>query len=68
MSFVYRSYHSGLKLQYASGKLQSDINNTIPRSTKQRWKDKSIQSFWTPYPLKESGSDEERYRNINAYL
>ncbi|WP_270087237.1 hypothetical protein [Sphingobacterium sp. SYP-B4668] len=57
MSSVYRSYHSGLKLQYASGKLQSDINNTIPRSTKQRWKGKNIQSFWTPYPLKEDRLD-----------
>jgi hypothetical protein len=35
MSPAYRNYHSGIKLQYANGKLQFDVTNSIPRSTKQ---------------------------------
>jgi putative transposase len=52
----YRSYHSGVKLQYANGELQSDISKDIPRSTKQRWKAKTIHSFWSHYPLEENDS------------
>ncbi|MFA6060476.1 MAG: hypothetical protein WC756_19910 [Taibaiella sp.] len=58
MPSQYGSYHSGLKLQFADGKLQSDITRTIPRSTKQRWKGKNIGSFWTPYPLQDTLTDE----------
>ncbi|MDR6570884.1 DDE-type integrase/transposase/recombinase [Chitinophaga ginsengisegetis] len=71
MPSAYRSYHSDLKLQYASNKLQSDVTNSIPRSTKQRWKGKNIQSFWTPYPPNENRSDETellRLKKENARL
>lgn len=37
---------------------QPKLPNSIPRSTKQRWKDKDIQSFWAPYPLKDGSSDD----------
>ncbi|MBS0030636.1 DDE-type integrase/transposase/recombinase [Chitinophaga sp. 22321] len=71
MSSFYRSYHSDLKIQYANGKLHSDITRSIPRSTKQRWKGKNIQSFWAPYPLKENLPDEnqlQKLRKENARL
>ena len=60
MPISYRSYHSGVKLQYANGELQPDMTKTIPRSTKQRWKGKSVYSFWSPYPLKEDESLSEQ--------
>ncbi|MFA6059098.1 MAG: hypothetical protein WC756_12920 [Taibaiella sp.] len=49
MASPYHSYHSGLKLQFADGKLQPDISRTIPRSAKQRWKGKNIETFWALY-------------------
>ena len=58
MTSTYRSYHSDLKWQYNSGFLQKDLVYSIPRSTRKRWKDKTIQSFWAPYPVKESRADE----------
>ncbi|MFA6059051.1 MAG: transposase family protein [Taibaiella sp.] len=58
MPSQYRSYHSGLKLQFADGKMQPDITRIIPRSTKQRWKGKSIQSFWTPYLMQDALPDD----------
>ncbi|MFA6060933.1 MAG: hypothetical protein WC756_22230 [Taibaiella sp.] len=58
MSSKYRSYHSGLKLQFADGKMQPDITRTIPRSTKQRWKGKNIEFFWTPYPIQDTLPDD----------
>lgn len=54
MQSQYCSYHSGLKLQFADGKIQPDISSMILRSTKQRRKGKSIGSFWTPYPIQDT--------------
>ncbi len=71
MPSTYRSYHSGLKLLFADGKMQPDITRTIPRSTKQRWKSKNVQSFWTPYPLHDTLPDHyllQRLKKENATL
>jgi putative transposase len=71
MPAPYRSYHSGLKLQFADGKMQPDVTRTIPRSTKQRWKGKSIGSFWTPYPISDTLSNDyllQRLKKENAKL
>lgn len=71
MPAQYRSYHSGLKLQFADGKMTPEITKIIPRSTKQRWKNKSIQSFWTPYPISDTLSDDyllQRLKKENAKL
>jgi putative transposase len=71
MPAPYRSYHSGLKLQFADGKMQPDVTRTIPRSTKQRWKGKNIESFWTPYPISDTLSNDYlllRLKKENATL
>ncbi|MFA6060915.1 MAG: hypothetical protein WC756_22140, partial [Taibaiella sp.] len=71
MPSPYRSYHSGLKLLFADGKMQPDITRTIPRSTKQRWKGKNIQSFWSPYPIKDTLSGDyllQKLKKENATL
>jgi len=41
-------YHSALKIQYAAGEPDRDIQRRIPRSTRQRWKQLSVHSFWMP--------------------
>lgn len=48
---MYRAYHSELKIQFAQKSIAPKLLKPIPRSTKQRWKNKSVHSFWTPYPI-----------------
>ena len=50
-----RSHHSELKLQFAENKLPDNVSKLIPRSTKQRWKNKTINSFWSPLPIENNG-------------
>ncbi len=45
---IYLRYHPSTKLQYAAGELDRDIQRRIPRSTRQRWKHLSVDSFWMP--------------------
>ncbi len=51
MSTTHQRYHSDLKAEYLNGSLSPEITKSIPRSTRQRWREKSDKKFWTPVPV-----------------
>jgi hypothetical protein len=48
MNATYKRYPSTLKIQYAQGVLHRDMQHGIPRSTRKRRKQLSVDSFWIP--------------------
>lgn len=48
MSVSHQRYHSDLKTEYLNGDLSPDIVKSIPRSTRQRWREQKEKVFWMP--------------------
>jgi transposase InsO family protein len=59
-------YHSDLKSEYLNGKLTPDIVKTIPRSTRQRWRNKDNRSFWMPVPIEHNIEDGLKILKLTA--
>lgn len=66
MTIERQRYHSELKAEYVRGKLSPDIVKTIPRSTRQRWREKEKKSFWMPVPIEHNVSDGLKIRKLVA--
>ncbi len=65
---AYLRYHSSLKIQYAAGELDCDMQRRIPRSTRQRWKRLSVHSFWMPGEIPPVERKKTRVIRVLFYL
>ena len=61
-----KRYHSDLKSEYLHGKLPPDILKKIPRSTRQRWRQKEKRSFWMPVPIEHNVADGLKLLKLTA--
>lgn len=62
----YKRYHSSLKTTLAEGKISHNVQSSIPRSTRQRWKHLSKNSFL--WPEDNMNTSLSGYRKINTLL
>jgi hypothetical protein len=66
MSVPHQRYHSDLKTEYLNGDLSPDIIKSIPRSTRQRWREQKEKTFWMPEPLEHNIIDGLTIRKLRA--
>ena len=66
MSTTHQRYHSDFKAEYIKGKLPDNIVQRIPRSTRQRWRERGEKKFWMPMPDQHNVIDKLTIKNLIA--
>ncbi|KAA5536194.1 transposase family protein [Taibaiella lutea] len=66
MAHAQQRYHSDFKVQYCQGGLPPEMVKKIPRSTRQRWREKEEKKFWMPTPEQHNIIDELTIKKLQA--